>query len=291
MANRSPFRRAREREQFIAKYDEVMRGWPVPFTECMVETAFGQTHTVVCGEPSAPPLVLLHGASATSAMWRPVIAALSAQYRCYCLDTITDTSKSVLTSEISSPDDYVDWLRQVFDALGLTNARVVGLSYGGWLAAQLGLRAPELVSHLVLLTPAGTLAPLTIQFYVRMMTPILLRSPARVRAAVQWLASTPDACSDPTVKLIVVSMLTSRPFRRPVLPSVLTDAELRRLTMPVTVVIGDRDVIYRGGPVATLARARRLIPQVSTRSVPGANHMLTVDCPDELITELTRALA
>jgi len=291
MANLSPFRGAGERAQFTAAYDAVMRDWPVPFTERTVDTAFGQTHLVACGDPSAPPVVLLHGANATSAMWQPIIGPISDRYRCYCIDTITDATKSVLTKPISSSADYVDWLRQVFDALGLAHARVVGLSYGGWLAALLGLRAPELVSQLVLLTPAGTLAPLTLQFYVRMLTPILLGSPARIRNAVQWLSSTPDAGSDPTMQLIVMCMATSRPIRRLIMPSVLTDAELRALSMPVTVVIGDRDVIYRGGPAATLARAQRLIPNVSTHAMPGANHALTIDCPEALIAEMSRALA
>ncbi len=82
MANLSPFRRPRAQAQFIATYDSLMRSWAVPFEERDVETAYGQTHLVVSGPPSAPPLILLHAASATSAMWSPIIAAMSSSYRC-----------------------------------------------------------------------------------------------------------------------------------------------------------------------------------------------------------------
>ena len=92
MANQSPFRGPRARAQFIAAYDSLMRSWPVPFGERDVETEYGQTHLVVSGPPSAPPLVLLHAASATSAMWSPIIAAMSSSYRCYCIDTITEAN-------------------------------------------------------------------------------------------------------------------------------------------------------------------------------------------------------
>lgn len=291
MANLSPFRGPNERAQFIAAYDSVMRNWPVPFTECDVETEFGATHVVLSGDPSAPPVVLLHGASATSAMWSPVIATLAERYRCYCIDTITDTTKSIATKQISSAAGYVDWLGQVFAALGISSARVVGLSYGGWLAALLGFWAPERVSHLVLLTPGGTLAPLSLRFYQKMMTPILLRSPARVRDSLQWMSSTPNAFDDPVVKLIALNVLAARPLRRLVLPTVFTDEELRRIAMPVTVLIGDRDVIYRGGPEAALARAQQFIPNVHTHLLPGANHMLTLDCPEVLNAEISSALA
>ena len=112
---------------------------------------------------SAPPLVLLHGAGATAVMWRPVIEALSATYRCYCVDTIIEGNKSVATRRSLGKTKLVAWLRQVFAALDIEQARVVGLSYGGWLAANLAVQAPELVNRLVLLCPAATFAPIVLR--------------------------------------------------------------------------------------------------------------------------------
>jgi pimeloyl-ACP methyl ester carboxylesterase len=114
-----------------------------------------------------------------------------------------------------------------------------------------------------------------------MMTPVVLRSPQGVRRFLQWMSSTPDAPADPGVNLLAVSMLSSR-LRRVTPPSVFTDDELRRITMPVTVVIGDRDVIYRGGPQAALARAQEFIPNVRTQQLPGVNHLLTSTAPSDL---------
>jgi pimeloyl-ACP methyl ester carboxylesterase len=142
--------------QLIAEYDAVMRTWPVPFEEQDIATGFGTTHIVVCGPASAPPLVLLHGAATTAAMWASIIAPLSESYRCYCVDTITDAHKSVATKPVREVGDYVAWLPDTFTALEIENARVAGLSYGGWLGALLGVHAPELVNRLILMSPAGT---------------------------------------------------------------------------------------------------------------------------------------
>jgi pimeloyl-ACP methyl ester carboxylesterase len=287
----SPFRGPQEQAQFIAKYESCMRNWPVPYDEQDVTTTFGETHIFASGPPSAPPLVLLHGATATSAMWNPIIAALSGSYRCYCIDTITDANKSVATEPIRTVTDYVDWLQQILSALDIAQARVAGLSYGGWLAALLALHAPERVSHLVLLTPAATFAPLTIQFFVRMLTANFARSPFLIRRSLQWLSATPDPTSDPAVEIIALSATTCRPGRREMmLPTVLTDDELRQIGARVSVLIGDRDVIYRGGPSAALNRAQQHIPNVRTHLMPNANHMLTVDCPERLVTEILAAL-
>jgi pimeloyl-ACP methyl ester carboxylesterase len=48
-------------------------------------------------------------------------------------------------------------------------------------------------------------------------------------------------------------------------------------------VIGDQEILYRGGPRAALARAETLIPDVRTELVPHAGHVLTLDAPEVVV--------
>jgi hypothetical protein len=50
-------------------------------------------------------------------MWTHHVAALSAHYRVYALDIIGDVGFSVNRREISKPDDFVNWLDEVFRVL------------------------------------------------------------------------------------------------------------------------------------------------------------------------------
>lgn len=292
MANLEPFRGPDARARLVEQYDTVLSGWPVAFEERDVETSLGTTHIVVTGHESAAPLVLLHGAATTAAWWSPIIAPLSNCYRCYCIDTITDANKSVATKRVRDVADYIVWLRDVFSALGIDNARVAGISYGGWLAALLALHAPQLVNRLVLMCPAGTFTRLTREFMVRVLTSSLLRSRFLVGRTIQWMSTTPDAISDPVLALVATNLLTCRALRQEMMaPTAFTDDELRRISAPTTVVIGDRDILYRGGPRPAIARAQTLIPNVHTRLIEGAGHVLTFDAPDSVLAELTTALA
>lgn len=291
MAKLDPFRDPRARDDFIAKYDAVLRSWPVEYEERDLATEFGTTHVIVSGAESAPPVILLHGAAATATMWGPVIEALSAKYRCYCIDTIIEGNKSIASRRTVGTTKLVAWIRQVFSALEVQQARVVGLSYGGWLAANLAIQAPDIVNRLVLLCPAATFAPIVLQFYRGVFSASLTRSPNRARAFVQWLSTTPTVNTDPAADLIVTALLSNKPVPTGLTPpTVLSDETLRQISMPTTVLIGDREVIYRGGPHAAIARARRLIPDVRAHLIPGAGHMLTVDCSGELADELLTAL-
>jgi pimeloyl-ACP methyl ester carboxylesterase len=292
MAKLDLFRSPEQRARFIAKYDAVLADWPVPYEEIDVDTEAGATHVIVCGPESAPPLILLHGTTTTAVMWRPVIEALSASYRCYCVDTITEPNKSMQSRRTFGVPKLVGWLRQVLAALDVPSARVAGFSYGGWMAANLAVHAPELVKRLVLLAPAATFAPIPVEFYFRVFSPGPLRSPAMAGRAVQWLSSTPGALSDPTLDLALANLVSGRFLRLGVTsPTVLRDDALRQISAPTTVLIGDRDVIYRGGALAALARAEKLIPNVAVSPLPGANHWLTVDCPRRLAEDLVLALA
>ncbi len=291
MAKLDPFRTPQLRARFIGKYDAIVAAWPVPCEERDVETEFGTTHVIVSGPETGPPLVLLHGAAATAVMWQPIIEELSATYRCYCVDTIIEGNKSVISRRIVGKTKLFTWLRQTFEALGVENARVAGLSYGGWMAANLAVLSPELVNRLVLLCPAGTFAPIVREFYRRLFPSMVLRSPERARLFVQWLSATPQVESHPTADLIITALLSGSGVPPGLAtPGVLTDDELRRITAPTTVVIGEWEKIYRGGPRAALARAQ-LIPDVHAHLINGANHMLTVDAPRQLTDVMLKALA
>ena len=103
-----------------------------------------------------PPLLYLHGAGAF--WWMPVHDRLAARRHVY-LPVQPGFGASQGLDEIEAMDDLVFHTLDVMDALGLARADVVGLSLGGWLAAELALRHPERVQRLVLVDAAGTRVP------------------------------------------------------------------------------------------------------------------------------------
>ena len=55
-----------------------------------------------------------------------------------------------------------------------------------------------------------------------------------------------------------------------VLPTVIPDDQLRELHVPTLLLVGDHEVMFDAA--ATLARARRLLPDLQGELVPGARH-------------------
>ena len=146
-----PFRSAKAKEEHLALYDLRAQKWPVASEARMVETSLGQTFVRISGATNDQVLVLLHGASANSLMWMQNIEALSACYKTYAVDNIYDYGRSVYTRLIKEPDDYMNWLDELFTTLALGNRiHLMGMSYGGWLTGLYALRFPNRLAKIVI---------------------------------------------------------------------------------------------------------------------------------------------
>lgn len=292
MADRpSRFKSPEAQARFYGKYDSLLAQWPVPYEERYIETGLGTTHVIVCGPEDAPPLILLHGFHGTALMWITHIALLSRSYRCYLVETVGDVGKSLSRRPARNTDDYVAWLKEVYGGLGLSRARVMGLSHGGWLAALLALHAPDLVERLVLLCPVGTLAEMPISFLLRAMPGMITGWAPLIRSYWGWFLYDKANLAHPSTELFVLAMQNFALSNIHVRANIFTDEELGRLTMPTTLLIGDHEVVYGCGPAQALKRGQALIPGVKAHLIPNASHCQTLDNPTETGRLMLQGLA
>lgn len=96
---------------------------------------------------------------------------------------------------LADAGDFAAWLDSLFDALGLEKPSLLGLSYGGWNFAQYALRRPDRVARLVLLAPAGTVAPINFAFIWRALLTLLPFGKGAMERFADWAA--PGMASDP----------------------------------------------------------------------------------------------
>jgi len=266
----SAFKTSEGEAKFLAAYDNEMKLWSVPFEQIDIRSRFGTTHIVVCGPKTAPPLVLLHGYMATLTMWSPNIAAFSKDYRVYAVDVMGQPGKSRPDEPICNLPDFVSWLTATLDALHLDRVFLVGMSFGGWLALNYAVAAPQRVRKLVLLSPGGLL-PMVRQFTVRGMFMVWLPTRLTVNSFFRWLGFTDRAYAN----VLELMYLGLKHFRMPfetarVMPAVVSDEALRTMKMPTLLLIGEHEVI--SDPASALQRARRLIPDFEGELVPECRH-------------------
>src|SRR5262245_11166199 len=143
------------RDAVHAFYRHAMQRWPGAHTELMLPTCQGDTFVIASGDPAAPPLVLFHGSGANSSTWIRDVAPLGRAHRVYAVDMIGEPGFSAETRPALASDAYARWLDDVWNALGITRASIVGISLGGWLAVDFAVRRPSRVRSLSLISPSG----------------------------------------------------------------------------------------------------------------------------------------
>jgi pimeloyl-ACP methyl ester carboxylesterase len=289
-----PYKSSALRDSYFAHYDALAaRQWPIASETRMVPTTRGATFVRIGGPAGAPPLVLLHGAGATSLMWAPNIQALSEEYRTIAVDQMGEMGRSTCTQPVRNLEDLQDWLNELFDALKLGNGiNLAGMSYGGALTAQYALHFPRRLNKAVLIAPGNTVLRASNEFMVRLILAVIPTQRFMPKFA-RWIFAD-LARNDPQwLNEILEELFTNMRIlvrRKTPIPPVLTDAEWGSLRVPALFLVGEHETIY--SPEKAVRRLKRVAPDIRIEVIPGAGHDLTMvqaALVNRLILEFLRA--
>lgn len=257
---KSAFRGEEAKAVLLRWFERFRERLPVPTESRTVRTRLGDTHVLVGGPEGAPPVVLLHGAMASSAHVLAELAPLLERFRVYAVDVVGQSVKSVDARPSVSGNAYGEWLSEVMDGLALPSAHVVGVSWGGFVAIRLAAHAPERIQRLVLLVPAGVVNGPAWAGLTRLMLPMMLYrwlpSERRLKAFTQHLLTTPDDEWTPYLGDAFRAYNLNMQV-----PALARPEELRALKAPTLVVGADKDVSMPGEQL--LARAPELFPTLA----------------------------
>lgn len=267
------FRDEKARARIEAAY-ESFRAHVPEATARTVPTRFGETHLLATGPADAPPVVVLHGALASSAHVMRELGPMRERFRIYAPDVI---GQSVKSADVRLPLDgaaYGEWLTDVLDELALERAHVYGVSWGGFVARKLVEVAPGRIDRLALLVPAGFVSGPAWKGFTEVGLPLALYrafpSEARLQRLARAILTTLDDEWMPYLGEAFRSYKLD--IRVPPLASAETFAHFERPTL----VIGASDDLSFPGP-ALLARVTTLIPHAETELLEGSRHAPPTD--------------
>ena len=281
MPDTSLFKSAKSEAKYREAYNATLELWSVPYVQMDVPTRFGTTHIIQSGAVDLPPMVLIHGAAVCSTEWFANVAPLSQHFCVYAIDIMSQMGLSVPTQPIRTIRDCADWLVDVLDVLHIEQAIFAGHSYGGWMTMNLALTVPQRVEKMVLLCPAPALASLRWQMLLRMLPVFFMPTRAMFYRLFRGLTTLPLDTPHPLIEQFITGVKCFKPQAMAILvQSVFRDDELRQLTMPTLLFVGDHEIVYK--PHVVLERAKRLMPNIEVEIVPNGGHLLPVDQCDAI---------
>jgi pimeloyl-ACP methyl ester carboxylesterase len=255
----------------------------MPPSEQIVELQGGKWKTRVLTAGEGLPVVFLHGAGGL--VWDPFLEGLAHRHQVVAPEH-PGTGISQGVEHLDDVLDLVLYYGELFDALGLRSAALMGHSFGGMVAAEIAATNPERVSKLVLMAPIGlwldehpvpdvsTIAP-------HQLPELLLADPSGPAAASLTL---PDPTDPEALLQAAMTMASILQFIWP-LPDKGLSRRLYRVKAPTLLIWGreDRLVDPAYGP-----RFASAIAGAHLEVVDGAGHLPHIERASE-VTALVNA--
>jgi pimeloyl-ACP methyl ester carboxylesterase len=233
---------------------------------------------------AGPALVLLHGFTQDSRVWRPQLESLSDYFDVVAWDA-PGAGRSADPPEGYGIADWADCLAALLDALSVRLAHIVGLSWGGLLAQELYRRDMARVASMVLAdtyagwkgslpepVPEERLAACLVdaslppaEFVPRYLPGMF--SPAPPQAARDELALIMSGSHPAGFRLMATAL--ARADTRDLLP---------RIRVPTLLIWGDADA---RSPLTVAHQLHEAIPGARLSVIAGAGHVSNLERPAE----------
>lgn len=148
---KSIYRNEQSKKAVWKLYDRQMENLDAPYTDLYIDTSFGRTHLIECGNLTGKPLLVFHGGNATTAYNLKYCRFLLRDFHIYAVDTIGHPGKSAEVSLSPRNQDYGKWAVDVIKGLGFDRIACFGGSFGAGIVVKAMCVAPELIERSVLL--------------------------------------------------------------------------------------------------------------------------------------------
>jgi len=255
------------RRKILSYYSKLLGMVNFAYRERYVDTKFGKTYILEAGDPEKPDILLIHGSCSSSAMWFGDIPALAEQYHVYSVDIVGDAGNSEENRLDQSTDEFADWLKDVFDGLGIKKAILMGNSLGGWISLKFAARFPERIDKLVLIAPGG-IGPTKLSFVFR--TLVYLLSGEKGKKALNKMIFGSDDFPEEVLRFTSMIVENFNPLTGS-LP-LLTDEQLQKLTMPLLYIAGDKDAIIDTGK--SVRKLDKMVPSAKIHVIENHGHVV-----------------
>ena len=266
MSIKSIFKSTFGKEEILNYYDEVLNKYSDNNKQYYIETRYGKTFVIESGEKTAPPLILLHGSGMSSFMWLKDLKEYSKKYRVFAIDILGEPGKSDDNRLSLAGDEHSQWILDIYDSLNIKKANIVGISLGAWIALKFAISYDKMVNKLVLISPSGIGGQKKSFIFQYLMYMILGE---RGIDKLYYKINGDKAMSEVVLNY---ERLIAKYFnyRNETIP-IFSDEELRKLKIPISIFIGEKDIMLKS--LETKQRAEKLFENVKINYIKDAGHI------------------
>lgn len=269
---KSIYRSEKSRNAVWELYDRQLEALKISYKDLYIDTSFGRTHLVECGNLTGKPLLVFHGGNATTAYNLKYCGFLLKDFHIFAVDTIGHPGKSAEVSLSPRSQDYGKWAVDVIKALGYDKMACFGGSFGAGILVKAMCASPEVIERSVLLVPSAiknAAAFKSISMAFPMLMYWLTHKENWFIKCLLPMAVTEDNITEDILTTARCSIDNAK--IKSVMPQNESRKSLSKYKNPVLVMAAEKDCLFPAAKV--LPQAEKVWPQSTGYLLKGRGHI------------------
>jgi pimeloyl-ACP methyl ester carboxylesterase len=247
------------KQQILSLYDNKLVELNIQYSNKMIETSFGTTNVIVAGNPSKPPIVLIHGSNGCAPIALETYFDLLDSFSVYAVDVLAQPNKSAETRLSMKDDSYGQWMNEIIDALQLKNVTLAGFSFGGLVILKTLINNENNIKEVFLSAPAyvvnGNPIKALFKFFIPMKRYMKTKKTKYLERFLDAAFTEKDDFAHNSLAL-VFTHFTMDFSPVPVIKTI----EASKIKTPITLIAAGNDIIFPGEKM--IKRAKKIFPSL-----------------------------
>ncbi len=249
----------KEKKEILALYDEKLTAQSIPHQYQTIETSYGNTNVIVSGNPSSPPMILVHGSNGCAPIAIETYPNLYKSFRVYAIDVLAQPNKSAETRLGMDDDSYGKWMHEIIDELDLDNVRLAGFSFGGLIILKTLEFNESKIKEVYLSAPAYIVNGNPFKLLFNVFLPMKrYKKTKKIKYVEQFLDKVFTERDQFAINYLSKVFLHFQMDFTPV--PLIKSKKAKTIQTPITLFAADNDMIFPGNKM--IKRALRIFPSL-----------------------------
>jgi len=256
---KSLFKSQSAKEEILELYDKKLAELNIESESQFVNTSFGKTHLLVSGNPSNPPLIIIHGSNGCAPIALESYPNLTDKYQVFAVDVIAQPNKSDGATMSMKDDSYGNWMNEVITGLNLDNVVLVGFSFGGLIILKTLINDQSKIKEVFMASPVyivnGNPLKALFKIFIPMKRYMSSKKPEYIEKFLSVLFTDRDEFAIQYLSKVFLN------FEMDFTPiPIVKEREVKHITTPITLIAAQHDILFPGKKM--INRAKKIFPSL-----------------------------
>lgn len=253
------FKTEQGKKEILELYDEKLSQLKIKFDYQIVNTEYGKTNIIICGNQGKPPMLLVHGSNGCAPIAIETYQNLLKEYKIYSVDVIAQPNKSEGIKMSMKDNSYGKWITELINKLKLDYVTMAGFSLGGLVILKTLEYDESKINEVFLSSPAYIVNgnPLKALFKVFIPMKRYMKT-KKIKYVEKFLAEVFTERDDFAVKYLSKVFLHFKMDFTPV--PIIKKENAQSITTPITLFAGKNDILFPGEKM--IKRAKKIFPSL-----------------------------